>query len=206
MRKLTGAVFVSLDGVMQAPGGSKEDPTGGFRFGGWVAPHWAEDMGPFETLIMGDYDLLLGRRTYDIFAAYWPTHSGSDMPIADKFNQVPKYVASRGTPNLGWEGSSQLGMDLPLAIERLRKKHDSIHVIGSVNFARTLLKEQLFDVLTLWVYPVVLGRGKKVFPDGAAPANFELLEQPVVGPTGAVLLRYGPKPGEVETGDLGAEG
>jgi dihydrofolate reductase len=200
-------LFTTLDGVAQAPGGPEEDPSGDFPYGGWQAPF--EDPVIGETIMQGISELdalLLGRRTYDIFAAYWPTHSGSDMPIADKFNQVPKYVASRGTPNLDWEGSSQLGMDLPLAIERLRKKHDSIHVIGSVNFARTLLKEQLFDVLTLWVYPVVLGRGKKVFPDGAAPANFELLEQPVVGPTGAVLLRYGPKPGEVETGDLGAEG
>ncbi|WP_426322498.1 dihydrofolate reductase family protein [Microbacterium sp. E-13] len=198
-------LFTTLDGVAQAPGGPEEDPSGGFPYGGWQAPFADEVIG--GTIMEGIFELdalLLGRRTYDIFAAYWPGQTGPDKAIADVFNRVPKYVASRGTPNLDWERSSQLDMDLSLAIEKLRKKHENVHVIGSVNFAQTLLKEQLFDVLTLWVYPVVLGQGKKVFPEGAAPANFELLQPPVTGPTGAVLLRYGPKPGEVETGDMGA--
>lgn len=199
-------LFTTLDGVAQAPGGPEEDPSGGFPFGGWQAPFPDPVIG--ETIMAGISGLdalLLGRRTYDIFAAYWPEQTGPDKAIADVFNRVPKYVASRGAPRFDWEGSSQLDGDLPRAIERLRATHASVHVIGSVDFAQTLLREQLFDVLTLWVYPVVLGQVKKVFPDGAAPANFELLEPPVAGPTGAVLLRYGPKPGDVETGDMGAE-
>ena len=199
-------LFTTLDGVAQAPGGPEEDPSGDFAYGGWQAPF--EDPVIGKTIMQGISELdalLLGRRTYDIFAAYWPTHTGSDVPIADKFNRVPKYVVSRGLPNLEWEGSSQLDVDLPRAVRRLRTEHENVHVIGSVNLAQTLLREQLFDVLTLWVYPVVLGQGKKVFPDGAAPGRFELLEAPVVGPTGAVLLRYGPKPGEVETGTVGED-
>ena len=96
MRKLTGAVFVSLDGVMQAPGGPEEDPTGGFRFGGWTAPFWSEDMGPFEKIIGSDYDLLLGKRTYDIFAAYWPNNR--DNAIGERFQRINKYVLTHSRP------------------------------------------------------------------------------------------------------------
>jgi dihydrofolate reductase len=196
-------LFTTLDGVAQAPGGREEDTSGDFPYGGWQAPFPDEVIG--KTIwegISGLDALLLGRRTYDIFAGYWPDQSG---PIAEVLNRVPKYVVSRGLPTVEWEGASQLGMDLPREIEALRKRHESIHVIGSVNLAQTLLKEQLFDVLTLWVYPVVLGQGKRVFPEGAAPRNLELLEPPVAGPTGAVLLRYGPKAGDIETGDVGPE-
>ena len=113
MRKLTGAVFVSLDGVMQAPGGPEEDPTRGFRFGGWVAPFWAEDMGPFEQLIMGEYDLLLGKRTYDIFSAYWPYHL--DDPIGALFERIDKYVLTHSDERLGWQNSSKISGDTAAA-------------------------------------------------------------------------------------------
>lgn len=197
-------LFTTLDGVAQAPGGPDEDRTGDFPYGGWQAPFPDDVIGATIWEGISELDaLLLGRRTYDIFAGYWPHQSGG---IADVFNRVPKYVASRGLPNLGWDGSTQLGMDLAREVEALRARHDSIHVIGSVNFAQTLLKEQLFDVLTLWVYPVVLGRGKRVFPEGAAPGNFTLLEPAVTGPSGAVLLRYGPAGGDVQTGDMSPEG
>ena len=121
------------------------------------------------------------------------------------FNRVPKYVASRGNPRLDWAGTTQLGPDLAAEAEALRARHENIHVIGSVDFVQTLLAERLFDELALWVYPIVLGQGKKVFPDGAVPANLELLAPPVVSEKGAVLLRYGPLPGVPATGDMGAD-
>ena len=196
-------LFTTLDGVAQAPGGPQEDTTGGFPYGGWQAPFPDEVIGKTIWDGISNLDaLLLGRRTYDIFAGYWPNQSGG---IAEVFNRVPKYVASRGLPTLDWEGSSQLGMDFAREAEALRERHESIHVIGSANLVQTLLMEQLFDVLTLWIYPVVLGQGKKVFPEGCAPANFTLLEPAVTGPSGAVLLRYGPVAGDVRTGDMTAE-
>lgn len=196
-------LFTTLDGVAQAPGGPEEDPSGGFPYGGWQAPLFDDVVGEtVQSGIAGLDALLLGRRTYDIFAAYWPHHSGPDSDIAGVFNRVPKYVASRGTPTLEWEGSSQLGADLPAEIAALRERHDNIHVIGSIDLVQTLLRERLFDELSLWVYPVVLGQGKKVFPDGAAPANLTLLAPPVTGSSGAVLLRYAPAPGSPRTGDM----
>ncbi|WP_109208530.1 MULTISPECIES: dihydrofolate reductase family protein [Microbacterium] len=193
-------LFTSLDGVAQAPGGRDEDPSHDFPYGGWQAPFPDETIGASVWEGISELDaLLLGRRTYDIFAAYWPQQSHR---IADVFNRVPKYVASRGLPTLDWEGTSQLGMDLVREVEELRERHESIHVIGSVDFVQTLLKEQLFDVLTLWVHPVVLGQGKKVFPEGAHPATVTLLEPAITGPLGVVQLRYGPKRGDVQTGEV----
>lgn len=204
---MTGRIFIdlftTLDGVAQAPGGPEEDPSNGFPYGGWQAPFPDEVIGASIGKGISELDaLLLGRRTYDIFAGYWPHQSGK---IADALNSAPKYVASRGLPTLEWEGSTQLGMDLNREVEALREKHENIHVIGSVDFVQTLLKEQLFDVLTLWVYPVVLGQGKKVFPEGAHPANVRLLEPAVTGPLGVLQLRYGPAPGAPQTGEIGPE-
>ncbi|WP_127473479.1 dihydrofolate reductase family protein [Microbacterium sulfonylureivorans] len=198
-------LFTTLDLVAQAPGGPEEDPSNGFPFGGWQAPLMDETVGRNIGEGISRLDaLVLGRRTYDIFASYWPQHSGPDNEIADVFNRVPKYVASRGTPPLDWAGTTQLGPDLAVAVAELRTRHENIHVIGSVDFVQTLLAERLFDELALWVYPIVLGQGKRVFPDGAVPANLELLAPPVVGTSGAVLLRYGPLPGVPATGDMGA--
>ncbi len=200
-------LFTTLDGVAQAPGGPEEDPEGGFPFGGWQAPLLDDVVGrEINEGLRGLDALLLGRRTYDIFAAYWPyQEEGTDNSIARLFNAVPKYVASRGTPKLDWAKSTQLGSDLPAEIAKLRERYESIHVIGSINFAQTLLGEQLFDRLTLWVYPIVLGTGKKVFPDGATPANLTLAEPPVVSEKGVVMLRYGPAPGRPTTGDMSRE-
>jgi len=123
--------------------------------------------------------LLLGRRTYDIFAAYWPhQEGGEDHPIAELFNRVPKYVASRGRPDLSWAGSTQLGPDLAGAVREIRDRHEHVKVVGSLNLVQTLLREQLFDRLDLWVHPVVLGVGKKVFDGGAVPTNVTLLDPP----------------------------
>ncbi|BDV32168.1 dihydrofolate reductase family protein [Microbacterium terricola] len=195
-------LFTTLDGVAQAPGGPEEDPSDGFPYGGWQAPLLDDTAGERVGEGIARLDaLLLGRRTYDIFAAYWPTHSGVDSPIAEILNRVPKYVASRGTPTLEWSGSSQLGPDLAAEIARLREQHAETHVIGSVDFVQSLLAEDLYDELNLWVHPVVLGQGKKVFPDGATPATLRLLEPAVTSEKGVLLLRYGPG-GPVRTGDM----
>jgi dihydrofolate reductase len=195
-------IFATLDGVAQAPGGPEEDPSGGFPFGGWQALFADAESG--EQIVAGILELdalLLGRRTYDIFADYWPRHTGQDAVIADVFNRVPKYVASRGEPTLEWEGSVQLGIDLAAAIAELRERHRDVHVIGSIDLAHHLLDAGLFDELNLWVYPLVLGQGKKVFPDGAAPATLRLIARPFATAKGAVRLRYAPA-GPVVTGDM----
>lgn len=197
-------LFATLDLVGQAPGGPEEDPDG-FPFGGWQAPLFDETVGRHVTDGMHGMDaLLLGRRTYDIFAAFWPHQAdGVDGGIATLFNRIPKYVASRGKPDLDWAGSTLLGPDLAGAVRELRDKHEHVHVIGSLNLVQTLLRERLFDRLDLWIFPVVLGVGKKVFDGGAVPANLELLEPPVASPRGAVLLRYGVAEGIPGTGDMG---
>lgn len=198
-------LFTTLDGVAQGPGGPEEDTSGGFRFGGWQAPLPDDMVGREVQAGMEHMDaLLLGRRTYDIFSAYWPHHvTGEEGGIGRLFNRIPKYVASRGNPELGWEGSSLLGADVAAAVSGLRQRHADVHVIGSIDFVQTLLAEKLFDELKLWVYPVVLGQGKKVFPDGAAPSTLRLLAPAVTGDGGAVMLRYGPG-GEVTTGSMDA--
>lgn len=196
-------LFVTLDGVAQAPGGPEEDPSGGFPFGGWQAPLFDDAVGrQVREGIAGMDALLLGRRTYDIFAGYWPQHADD---IGRRLNAVPKYVASRGTPDLPWEGSTLLGPDLAADVRAVRERHESTHVIGSVDLVRTLLAERLFDVLTLWVYPLVLGQGKKVFPDGVRPAGLTLLEPPTAGSAGAVTLRYAPTGADPATGDMTQE-
>jgi dihydrofolate reductase len=198
-------LFTTLDGVAQAPGGPDEDRESGFPFGGWQAPLIGEVDGRSVGEGIAEMDaLVLGRKTYDIFASYWPHHTGADSDIAQKFNEIPKYVASRRRLSLNWAGTSQLGSDAVAEVAALRDKHQRIHVIGSVDFVQSLLAAGAFDELTLWVYPVVLGQGKKVFPEGAAPATLKLLEPPLVSAKGAVLLRYGPA-GGVRTGDMGAD-
>ncbi|WP_422116554.1 dihydrofolate reductase family protein [Brachybacterium sp. UNK5269] len=199
-------LFSSLDGVMQAPGGPDEDPEGGFAYGGWQAPFADDGVGAEVGAGIAELDaLLLGRRTYDIFAAYWPHHlDGPDSPIARTFDAVPKYVASRGRPELPWRNSHLLGTDLETAVAGLRARHRSIHVIGSIDFSRTLVARRLFDELTLWVYPIVLGAGKRLFPPDGPPRNLALTAPPTASATGTLTLRYAPAPGEVTTGDMSA--
>jgi len=200
-------MFATLDLVGQAPGGPDEDPEG-FAFGGWQAPLLDEVSGAqVGAAYEGTDALLLGRRTYDIFAAYWPHQKGGeDGVIADLFNGIPKYVASSGTPDLSWAGSSQLGPDLPAAVREIRDRHENVKVVGSLHLVQTLLREKLFDRLDLWVHPIVLGVGKKVFDGGAVPTNLTLLEAPVAGSNGTVYLRYGLADGVPATGDMSAPG
>ncbi|RBY94523.1 deaminase [Blastococcus sp. TBT05-19] len=198
-------LFATLDLVGQAPGGPDEDPEG-FPFGGWQAPLFDDVAGAQVTAAYEGTDaLLLGRRTYDIFAAYWPhQQGGEDDGIATLFNRIPKYVASRGTPDLSWAGSTQLGPDLAAEVRGLRERHENVKVVGSLDLVQTLLREKLFDRLDLWLHPVVLGVGKKVFDGGAVPTNVRLLEPPAAGPMGTVFLRYGLADGVPATGDMAA--
>jgi len=197
-------LFATLDLVAQAPGGPEEDPEG-FGFGGWQAPLIDDVVG---AQVAGSYEgtdaLLLGRRTYDIFAAYWPYQKGEDNEIGALFNRIPKYVASRGKPDLSWGGSTQLGPDLASAVREVRDRHKQVKVVGSLNLVQTLLREKLFDRLDLWLHPIVLGVGKKVFDGGAVPTNVTLLEPPAAAPNGTVFLRYGIADGTPGTGDMGA--
>ncbi|RAJ41882.1 dihydrofolate reductase [Kitasatospora sp. SolWspMP-SS2h] len=195
-------LFTTLDLVGQAPGGPDEDPVD-FPFGGWQAPLVDDVSGAqVDAAYAGTDALLLGRRTYDIFAAYWP--KAGDNPFADLFNSIPKYVASRGEPELTWAGSELLGPDLPAAVRGLRERHQQVTVVGSLDLVQTLLREKLYDRLDLWVHPVVLGTGKQVFAGGAVPTNVTLLEPPAAGPRGTVLLRYGLAEGVPATGDMSA--
>jgi dihydrofolate reductase len=198
-------LFTTLDLVGQAPGGPEEDPEG-FPFGGWQAPLMDEVAG---AQVMAAYErtdaLLLGRKTYDIFASYWPhVEGGEDNEIATLFNRIPKYVASRGTPDLSWAGSEQLGPDLAAAVREIRDRHEHVKVVGSLDLVQSLLREKLFDRLDLWVHPITLGVGKKVFDGGAVPTNLTLLEAPLAGPKGSVFLRYGLAEGTPATGDMTA--
>jgi dihydrofolate reductase len=194
-------LFATLDLVGQAPGSPDEDPVG-FPFGGWQAPLLDDVTGAqVGAAYEGTDALLLGRRTYDIFAGYWPHQDGE---IATLFNRVPKYVASRGKPDLSWAGSTQLGPDLAGALREIRDRHEHVKVVGSLHLVQTLLREKLFDRLDLWVHPVMLGVGKKVFDGGAVPTNLTLLEPPAASPTGTVYLRYALADGTPETGDMTA--
>jgi len=198
-------LFATLDLVGQAPGGPEEDPEG-FAFGGWQAPLLDEVAGAqVAAAYEGTDALLLGRRTYDLFAAYWPhQEGGQDDGMAGLLNRVPKYVASRGRPELSWTGSTHLGPDLAGAVREIRGRHEHVTVIGSLDLVQTLLRERLFDRLDLWVHPVVLGQGKKVFAGGAVPTTLTLLEPPAVSPKGTVYLRYALAEGTPGVGDMAA--
>ncbi|GCA99173.1 MULTISPECIES: dihydrofolate reductase family protein [Mycolicibacterium] len=194
------ALFATLDLVGQAPGGPGEDSDGDFPFEGWQAPLIDEVSGEqVGAAYEGTDALLLGRRTYDIFAGYWPHQ---DDEFAAMFNRIPKYVASRGEPDLSWSGSTQIGTDLVSEVREIRDRHEHVKVVGSLNFVQTLLREKLFDRIDLWVHPIVLGVGKRVFDGGPVPSNLTLLKPPVSSPAGIVYLQYGLAEGVPATGDM----
>jgi dihydrofolate reductase len=201
MRSLTGAVFVSLDGVMQAPGGPEEDRAGGFRFGGWVQPFW-DELGPFEDLIMGEYDLLLGKRTYDIFAAYWPYNQ--DNPIGEKFQRIDKYVLTHSDEPLEWENSHRLSGDTADAIAELKRSDGrDLLIQGSSTLYVPLLAAGLIDRLVLMTFPVLLGQGKRIFDGSERPGALKLVDHFVTG-TGVILATYEPA-GKVKTGSFATQ-
>ena len=198
MRKLTGAVFVSLDGVMQAPGGPEEDPSSGFRFGGWVQPFWDEDMGPFEKVIDAEYDLLLGKRTYDIFAAYWPYNQ--DIPIGARFQRINKYVLTHSDEPLEWANSHKIGGGTAAdAVARLKESAGrDLLIQGSSTLYPPLLAGGLVDRLILMTFPVVLGGGKSIYDGLQASGAFRLVDSFVSG-KGVIFGSYEPA-GEVPLG------
>lgn len=197
MRKLTGAVFISVDGVMQAPGGPEEDPSGEFRFGGWTAPFWDENMGPFEKVIESDYDLLLGKRTYDIFAAHWPYNQ--DNPIGAKFQRINKYVLTHSDEPLTWESSRRLSGDTADAVAELKRSDGrDLLIQGSSTLYAPLISAGLIDRLVLMTFPVVLGQGKRIFDGSQKPGGLKLIDS-FVSATGVVTTVYEPA-GGVQTG------
>jgi dihydrofolate reductase len=202
MRKLIVTTFVTLDGVMQAPGGPEEDTSGGFTNGGWTVPYFDETVGEFMDATMGvPFDLVLGRRTYDIFAGFWP--NASEEEGAAPLNAATKYVASRGRPDLTWERSVLLEPD-PVTAVRALKEEDGreLQVHGSGDLIQTLLGTDLVDELRVLVFPVLVGPGKRLFGDGTAPRGLRLLESKVSG-TGVVMSRYAAE-GDLRTGSFGS--
>ena len=202
MRKIIVATFTSLDGVMQAPGGPQEDPTGGFTLGGWIAPYSDEALGASLGEIFGrPFDLLLGRKTYDIFAAHWPYVSDPNDPIAKVFNQVIKYVASRSSPKLSWQNSRLLGKDILASLKQLKGEGGpDLLVQGSSHLLQTLWTYGLVDEFSVLIFPVVLGKGKRLFGDGTIPRGLKLVKSQSYA-TGVIVANYEPA-GEVKTGDF----
>jgi dihydrofolate reductase len=197
MRKIRGSLFVSLDGVIQAPGGPSEDPTGGFAYGGWVAGMFDEDVGEaIDGVLTPPYDLLLGRRTYDIFAAYWPYHDGEDAPIADAFNAATKHVLSRHDIALDWANSQRLGGVDEVAALKASEGPDLV-IQGSGTLYPALLGAGLIDRLTLMTFPLVLGQGKRWFGDDLPAGSLRMVDHQVTA-AGTVIATYEPA-GQVRT-------
>lgn len=197
-------LFITLDGVYQAPGAPDEDTSGGFDFGGWQGAYFDTETG---ESIGADIDrlqaLLLGRKTYDIFADYWPRVSDEE-PIAAKFNAVPKFVASRTLSDPSWAGTTVI-TDVATEVAAIRDRFDEIHVIGSGDLVQSLLEAHLVDRLNLWLYPITLGSGKRLW-SGLAPSAFTLAEPPKVSPKGAMQLVYTPAGPPITGYDMAAEG
>ena len=204
MRKLIAFTFTSLDGVMQAPGGPTEEPTGNFTLGGWLFAFGDAGMDLSAAGFDGkDRELVLGRKTYEIFEAYWP-YQHEDNPIARTLNAAKKHVASRTLKSLQWNNSSVLGGDIVSAITALKAQpgHD-LQIIGSGNLIQTLQAASLIDEYNVWVYPVVLGRGKRLFENGARPCALRLVASKV-STTGVVMSTYVPA-GNITLGTLGQD-
>jgi dihydrofolate reductase len=187
---------------MQAPGGPDEDPTGGFAYGGWSVPHFDDVLGEAAVKSFATpFDLLLGRRTYEIFAAHWPYDEG---PIADSLNSATKYVASRTLKSLDWKNSTLLDDPVEAAVVSLKEQDGSeLRVFGSSELLQTLLAHGLVDEFRLWIFPVVAGRGKQLFGGDAAPAGLELVDS-MVATSGVIAATYR-RTGEVQTGSFALE-
>jgi dihydrofolate reductase len=200
MRTLSVNTFVSLDGVMQGPGGPEEDPTGGFTHGGWNVTFWDDVMGAAIARTFAEpHDLLLGRKTYEIFAAHWPfVH---DDPVADALNAATKYVASRTLTQLSWQNSVLLTGDAGTAVAALKQEDGpDLMVQGSSDLLQTLLAHDLVDRFGIWTFPVLLGRGKRLFGTGTVPGGLRLVESQT-STTGVVIATY-ERAGEVPVGSF----
>lgn len=197
MRKIIVLEFITLDGVMQAPGGSKEDTAEGFKYGGWTAPYFDDFSGKVMAEQMsGEYDLLLGRKTYDIFAGYWPQNTKTWPQV----NKITKYAVSKTLTNPTWENTVVIK-----DTEELKKLKNQdgpdLQVYGSGNLVQTLLKNDLVDELWLKIFPITLGTGKHLFQDGTIPVAFKLTDSKI-SPSGVIIASY-KRAGEVKTGTVG---
>jgi dihydrofolate reductase len=201
MRKLIVLSFITLDGVMQAPGGPQEDTSGGFTYGGWTVPYFDD----FGNKVMAEqlskpFELLLGRTTYDIFASYW-LHHNDDSDIGKSFNKVKKYVVSHSSRKLSWNNSTLIKDAVVGEVKRLKTQDGpDLQVHGSGNFIQTLLKNDLVDEYWLKIFPITLGTGKRLFADGTMPAAFKLTKSSV-SPSGVIFANYA-RAGEVTTGSF----
>ena len=204
MRELIVLSFITLDGIMQAPGGPEEDPTGGFKYGGWTVGYWDDFLGG----VMGEqmakpFDLLLGRKTYEIFAAYWPYAKSGD-PTAEKLNRAKKYVASKTLRKLDWSNSMLVEGDTVQEIIKLKEqKGPELQVHGSGNLIQTLLKHDLIDEFRLKIFPITLGTGKRLFGEGTIPAGLKLVDSRT-STTGVIIVTY-ERAGVVKTGSFALE-
>ena len=200
MRKLIVSTFLTLDGVMQGPGGPGEDDSGGFAHGGWSVNYWDEKMGEVMGAAMSaPFDLVLGRTTYDIFAAFWP--DAPEEAGGKPLNDATKYVASRSQPTLDWSNSVLIEGDAAEGITALKQEDGpELQVHGSGNLIQTLLRHNLVDQFRLWVFPLVIGSGKRLFSDGTIPSGLKLIDS-TVSTTGVVIGTYEPA-GEIVTGSF----
>jgi len=204
MRKVIATTFLSLDGIMQAPGGPEEDTDGGFNYGGWTFHYWDGVMGEVMDKGMSKpFDLLLGRRTYDIFAAHWPRVEEGDL-IADKFNAATKYVATSSPDSLSWKNTVALDADIPGSVRKLAQSDGpDLLIQGSSQLIHALLAHDLIDEFNLWIFPLVLGHGKGFFGTDAKPGALTLVSSQASS-TGVIINTYH-KAGEIKTGSFALE-
>ena len=202
-RKIVVTTFVTLDGVMQAPGGPEEDPSGGFKFGGWSFNYWDDIMGQIMSDSMAKpFELLLGRKTYEIFAAHWPFIKND--PVAEHFNSINKYVVSKSLYKLDWENSILINSDVVREIEKLKGQDGpELQVHGSGKLVQTLLEHNLVDLMRVWIFPVTIGNGSRLFAEGTNPGNLEMVECKIAG-TGVIIATYKPA-GDLKTGSFALE-
>jgi dihydrofolate reductase len=206
MRKLTVNTFLTLDGVMQAPGGPDEDPSGGFQHGGWSVNYWDEMMGQvMDQAVAKPFDLLLGRNTYGIFAAHWPYVTDEiEKSMADVLNNARKYVASRTLDSVDWQNSTLIRGDVAEEVARLKQQDGSeIQVHGSSDLIQTLLKHDLVDEFRVWTFPLVVGPGKRLFGEGTIPANMKVTDSKT-STTGVVITTY-KRAGDIPYGSFAME-
>lgn len=200
MRKLSVQTFVTLDGVMQAPGGPEEDTEGGFALGGWSVTYWDDQMNQrMGELTMEPFSMVLGRKTYDVMAAHWPLMGEEDgAPI---FNEATKYVASRGTPSMDWQNSELIPGDAVEGLAALKQQDGpELRVSGSADLIQSLLKAGIVDEFQLWIFPVVIGSGKRLWGDGTVPAALQLVDSRVSS-TGVIMTTYVPA-GDIPIGSF----
>jgi dihydrofolate reductase len=202
MRELIVNTFLTLDGVMQAPGDPEEDPSAGFEHGGWSFGYWDEQMQEaMGELMSKPFDLVLGRKTYEIFAAFWPY---SDDPGAEPLNKATKHVASTTLKELEWENSKLIEGEVPEGVRALKQEDGpELQVHGSANLIQTLLEQGLIDEFRLWIFPLVLGKGKRLFDGGAVPAGLEVVSSQTSS-TGVIMATYR-SGAEIKYGSLAAE-